>query len=64
MTHPTRKDAAEQQIEITPQMVEAALPYLDLYDGDNSDSVRFLTNVFRAMYVAQVVTPVRVKVVA
>ena len=54
----------DKEIEVTPAMVEAGLPWLDRYEGDSSDSARCLADIFRAMYVAQVEAPENVQVVA
>ena len=57
-------ESSEAPVEVTPAMIEAGARWLDLYDGDSSDSAKFLTNIFRAMYMAQVVATKDVEVVA
>lgn len=42
-----------QLIEVTPEMIEAGLYWLDLYDPDYSDHAEFLTKIFAAMEFAR-----------
>lgn len=43
----------EVEVEVTPDMIEAAWFILDQYDHDYSDAKKCLTDIFRAMKSAQ-----------